>query len=88
MTGVLVQLINAVIYAYSIAIIARIFLPLIGVDLRNPIVRFVYDITEPVLAPLRRFMIFGMWDFSPLAVLILLSILRQLLISLLINGLR
>ncbi len=88
MTLALVRLIDAVVTLYSFVIIARACLPLIGADTYNPIVRFIYDITEPVLAPLRRFTIFGMWDLSPLAALILLSILRQILVGLLINGLR
>jgi YggT family protein len=88
MTGVLVRLIDAVVTLYSFVVIARAFLPLIGADTYNPIVRFIYDITEPVLAPLRRFMVFGMWDFSPLGALILLTLLRQILVGLLVNGLR
>ncbi len=78
-----VRMINLIITLYSFIIIARAFLPLIGADTYNPVVRFIYDITEPVLAPLRRFTVVGMWDLSPLAALILLSILQQVLTGLL-----
>jgi YggT family protein len=80
-----VQLIDAVVSLYSLVIIARAFLPLIGADTYNPIVRFIFDITEPVLAPLRRFTVVGMWDLSPLAAIILLTIIRQVLIGLALN---
>ncbi len=79
MTLTLVRIIDALISLYSLVIIARAFLPLIGADTYNPIVRFIFDITEPILAPLRRFTIFGMLDFSPLAALLLLAVIQQVL---------
>jgi YggT family protein len=79
----LIQVINALFSFYSLVIIARAFLPLLGADTSNPIVRFIYDITEPVLAPLRRFTIIGMWDFSPLAALIILTIVQSVVNNLL-----
>jgi YggT family protein len=81
MVNLLVRLIDAIFFLYSLVIIARAFLPLIGADTYHPVVRFVYDITEPVLAPLRRFAIVGMWDFSPLAALVILWIIQQVLHS-------
>ena len=81
MADLLVRLIDAVFSLYSLVIIARAFLPLIGADTTNPVIRFIFDITEPVLAPLRRFAIIGMWDFSPLAALVILWIIQQLLHS-------
>ena len=81
----LIQLINILFSLYSLVIIARAFLPLVGADIRNPIVRFIYDITEPVLAPLRRFTIIGMWDFSPLAALIILTIVQSVVSHLLLS---
>ena len=81
MADLLVRLIDAVFSLYSLVIIARAFLPLIGADTTNPVIRFIFDITEPVLAPLRRFAIIGMWDFSPLAALIILWIIQQVLHS-------
>ena len=79
----LTQAINALFSLYSLVIIARAFLPLVGADTFNPIVRFIYDITEPVLAPLRRFTIVGMYDFSPLAALIILTIVQSVVNNLL-----
>ncbi len=88
MAGFLVQFINLVVSLYSFIIIARVFLPLVGADLSNPIVRFIFDITEPVLAPVRRYTVVGMWDLSPVVVLILLTVLQQVLVTLVLGTLR
>jgi len=88
MVLILVQVIDAAISLYSLAIIVRAFLPLVGADTTNPIVRFIFDITEPVLAPLRRFTIIGMWDLSPVAAIVLLMIVRQVLTVLTAGALR
>jgi YggT family protein len=85
MADLLIRLIDAAFSLYSLIIIARAFLPLIGADPANPVIRFIFDITEPILAPLRRFTIVGMWDFSPLAALVILWIIQQLLHSLLFS---
>jgi YggT family protein len=85
MGAFIIQAINVVFYVYWFAIIARAFLPLVGADMRNPVIRFVFDITEPVLAPLRRFSVVGMWDLSPIVAIILLTIVQQLLISFVLN---
>ena len=37
--------------------------------------RFVFQVTEPILGPIRRYLTFGVFDFSPMVVLIVLSIL-------------
>ena len=87
MVILLVQLMDAVVFLYSLVIVARAFLPLIGADTSNPVIRFIFDITEPALAPLRRFTIVGMWDLSPMAALILLMVVRQLL-AFTLGGLR
>lgn len=49
----------------------------------NPIFNILYQITEPILAPLRRFTTFGMIDFSPFVALIGLQMLEQFLLRLL-----
>ncbi|MGL4282284.1 YggT family protein [Eubacterium aggregans] len=39
----------------------------------NPIVRVIYGLTEPIMAPLRRFTTFGGMDFSGLAAILLIE---------------
>ncbi len=88
MAGFLVQFINLFVSFYSLIIIARVFLPLVGADPQNPIIRFVFDVTEPVLAPLRRYTVVGMWDLSPVVVLVLLTVVQQVVVTLVLGLLR
>lgn len=67
----------------ALAIIARALLSWIP-NMRpdNPIVRFLFEITEPILAPLRRVIpMVGMIDLSPLVAMILLGYAGQILAS-------
>ncbi len=84
-------LINAILTLFTIAIFARVILtfiiPLTG-GRPHPIVvtinTFVYQVTEPVLGPIRRSLpSFGGFDFSPMAVLIILILLRRVVDSVL-----
>jgi YggT family protein len=51
----------------------------------NPIYNILYQITEPILAPIRRFTTFGMTDFSPFVALIGLQILENVILRLLVG---
>ena len=88
---VLLTVVNLVFQFASLAILARVilsWLPALGVriDPYQPIIRFLYQITDPILDPLRRFTTIGMMDLSPIAALILLRVIRQLLVSILRGG--
>lgn len=79
--------IGTVIQIYSFILLARVLMSWIPMftnrplDPSNPLVRFLLEVTEPVLAPLRQFLVFGMMDLSPLAALILLQVLGNILIN-------
>lgn len=50
----------------------------------QPILRFIYDITEPIMAPFRRLLpSTGGVDFSPIIVWMVLMLLRNLVLSVL-----
>ncbi len=67
-----------------VAVFIRIILLWVGMDTRNPVVIFVHEITEPILAPIRRFIPpMGMLDLSPMMAVILLLILSWFVTSLL-----
>ena len=72
-----------------VAIFIRIIILWVGMDTRNPVVIFLHEITEPILAPIRRFIPpfaippMGMLDLSPLMAIILLLILSHFVTSLL-----
>ena len=72
-------IIGIAIQIYAFVILARVLMSWIPLftnrplDPYNPLVKFLLDITEPVLAPLRRYLTIGMMDLSPLVALILLQ---------------
>ncbi len=60
------------------AIFIRIILSWVGMDPQNPVVVFLHEITEPILAPIRQFMPrMGMLDLSPMVAIILLSLIAR-----------
>lgn len=66
------------------AIFIRVILSWVGMDPRNPLVIFLNDITEPILAPIRQFMPrLGMLDLSPMAAIFLLIIINRVVTALL-----
>lgn len=73
---------------YSFIVLARVLLSYFpNVDYNNPIVRFLHEVTEPVLQPIREFIRqqfpnTGPFDFSPLALLIIIWILSNILSAL------
>ena len=84
--ALLVPLIQMLFSVYSFIIIARAFLSMAGMDHYHPVLRFIYDITEPLLAPIRRYAVVGMWDLSPIVALILLTVVEQVVIVLIVGA--
>ena len=63
-----------------VAILARVLLSWFPINPSNPIIRLLWDITEPILAPLRRVIPrIGMFDLSPLAAFLVITFLAQAL---------
>ena len=77
------RLIELVCWAYFWMIIARAVLSWVNPDPYNPIVRFLYRFTEPVLRPIRnRLPTFQMGlDLSPMVVLLAIYFLESFLIG-------
>jgi YggT family protein len=62
-----------VFFLYSLAIIIRSLLPLFRVSPYHPAMRFLIQITEPILAPLRRHIRpIGIWDITPMIALLII----------------
>lgn len=78
----LVNLINFLGLLYVVAIFLRFFLPFFGVGYSNKLMRFLFAITEPLLKPLRRIFVAGMFDFSPLIAMIIVQVLTTILVGL------
>ncbi len=75
---------------YMWLIIARALLSWVNPDPYNPIVRFLYNVTEPVLGYLRRRvpLVYGGLDLSPLLVLAIILFLRIFLVQTLLDWAR
>ena len=71
------NIIDIILNIYTWVIIIAALISWVNPDPYNPIVRFLYKVTEPVLRPIRRRLgIFGGIDFSPLVVLLGIMFLR------------
>lgn len=88
--GFLVAFIQLFFTIITWAIIIRILLSWIRIDpyhpTLGPAVRLLDQITEPILAPARQLIPpMGGMDFSPIIVLVLLSLIERLLLTALIG---
>ena len=74
--------VNYLFLALTIAVFIRVLLSWVpNVDPRNPLVEFIYGITEPILAPIRSIMPRTMmFDFSPMIAIFVLQAIRAVLL--------
>ena len=81
------HIIDIALTAYMWIIVIRAVLSWVDPDPYNPIVRFVELVTEPLLAPIRRWIpIRGMGiDFSPVIILLAIVFLQSFLVKTLIE---
>ena len=80
----LFQFVNLVFTILSLLIFVRVLLSWVQVNPYNPLIRLLYNLTDPILAPFQRIIPpAGGMDFSPLVALIVIDLLRRLLLSLL-----
>ncbi|MFH1596275.1 MAG: YggT family protein [Pseudomonadota bacterium] len=83
----LATIVDLALTIYLWLIIARALLSWVNPDPYNPIVRFLYNVTEPVLGYLRRRLplVFGGLDLSPLLVLVAIFFLQRFLVATLMD---
>lgn len=78
----LVSLIDFLFTILTILIIGRALMSWFDPGLRSTIGRLLLDITEPIIAPIRRVVPpLGMFDISPIVAILLIQFLRRLIIS-------
>ena len=84
------QTIHYILNIYIFIIVARAIISWVSPDPYNPIVRFLYMATEPVLRYVRRVMpVVSGIDFSPIIVMVALFFIDQVLVQSIIDyGLR
>lgn len=84
MISILIQLINILAQFIVLLVIVKIILSYF-MDPYHPVRRSIDNLVEPMLAPIRRVIpLIGMFDFSPLVLIILVQILSSALIRFLI----
>ncbi len=79
----LAYIIHKVLWLYMWIIIIRAVISWVNPDPYNPIVRFLYSVTDPVLLALRRRLplFYGGIDFSPIIVILVIMFLQQFLVA-------
>ena len=80
MSELLVRFVSFLAWVLYIAIIGRVIISWLNVPGENPIVGVVYQITEPILRPLRNVLpSVGMLDFSPIVAIILITVVQRVI---------
>ena len=80
MAQAIVQFFDLLFTILYIAILARVILSWVQFDPYHPIVVLLDQITEPFLAPLRRFIPpMGMMDITPIVAIILIQVLQRII---------
>jgi YggT family protein len=76
-------ILNLLLTLYMWVIIARAVISWVNADPYNPIVRFLYNATEPVLERVRRAIPFypGGIDISPIVVFVAITFLQRFLVQ-------
>ena len=84
----LVEVLDIILTVYMWIIIIRAVISWVNPSPHNSFVRFLYSITEPVLAPIRRRvpLVAGGIDFSPVIVILAIVLLKSLLFPVLLHS--
>lgn len=78
----LAGIIDFLLTAYMWVIIGRAVISWVNADPHNPIVRFLYEITEPLLGRIRRYLPVSMggMDLSPVILIVVIMFLQSFLV--------
>ncbi len=73
----MIELADGLLTIYKYVLLASVIISWVNADPYNPLVSFIYRITEPLLKRIRRYMPnTGMLDFSPLVAFALIYVLQ------------
>jgi len=82
----LIGIVNFLFDLYSFILLARVLVSWFPVDRYNPLVQWLYRLTEPVLAPIRRLLPpAGAIDFSPILAFVLIIVARRIVLQVLVT---
>ena len=75
------DLLNFVLSAYIWIIIAKAVISWVNADPYNPVVRFLHQVTDPLLNRIRRFLpVMGGFDLSPMVLIFAIIFLQSFLV--------
>ena len=74
------SVLNMALSLYMFIIVARALISWVSPDPYNPIVQFLYTVTEPVLRPVRRRLPATGIDISPIIVILAIVFLQQFVV--------
>jgi YggT family protein len=78
----IVLVIKSLVVVAWVVVLLRVLLSWIDPQFHKPFSRYVYNLTEPVLAPIRNFLPkTGMLDLSPLVLLLGLGFLMRVVVA-------
>lgn len=81
----IIRAVNVAFEVYSVLLLIRILLSWIRHNPYQPIIRFIYEITEPYLRIFRRIIPpYSQVDFSPIIAIFVLYIIQRIVINFLI----
>ena len=82
----LIGIVSLLFDLYSFILLARVLSSWFQVDPYNSLVQWLYRLTEPLLAPIRRFLPpAGVVDFSPVVAFILIIVAKQIVLRVLVS---
>lgn len=77
----LARLIDFTLSAYMWVVIGRAIISWVNADPYNPVVRFLHEVTEPVLSRIRRLLpVMGGLDLSPMILIMAIIFLQSFLV--------
>lgn len=77
LTYVLLQAGGLLFSLISLLVFINVIMSWLRLGDNYPFVRLIHSLTEPLLAPFRKFCVFGMFDFSPYALILVLQLIVQ-----------
>lgn len=84
MISQIITVVNLIFEVLTWLVIIRCILSFVRHNPYQPVIRFIYDVTEPIMAPFRRIIpSTGGMDFSPIVVLLAITLVQRIVVSLL-----
>lgn len=82
MTDLVINFVNILFQVLIFAILIDALMSWFPIAPNSPVVRLLDDITEPILAPLRKVVPrLGMLDITPIVAMVILEILQNVIVS-------